>query len=251
MSSCPSICDTNIDVSCQDANPGFLEYPECSDHRGLCFNFTRWVEGWESEDLAENPIMMARHFPFPRSKLGLTLATISGSISAICSCLLIFVILRSSSKLKTTYHRIMIALSVSDFASSFSAALTTLPMPRPGYDKFVDAFGYQGKRMGNYSTCAAQGFFVLTGTFISLTYFFCLFIYYLCTIRFKIRPEIISRRIEPFLHLISVTIPAALFSILLQKNLFNVDPSKPCCWSGFHCFGENGPSFQTDTCFMW
>ena len=141
----------------------------------------------------------------------------------------------------------MIALSVSDFASSFSAALTTLPMPRPGYDKFVDAYGYQGKRMGNYSTCAAQGFFVLTGSVISFAYFFSLFIYYLCTIRLKIRPEIISRRIEPFLHFFSLTIPVALFSILLHKNLFNVDNTKPCCWSGFHCAWEHYPTF----CRIW
>ena len=179
---------------------------------------------------------LGRKLGYCWSKLGLTLTTISGSISAICSCLLIFVILRSSSKLKTTYHRMMIGLSVSDFACSFSVALTTLPMPRPGYDKFVDTYGYQGKRMGTYSTCAAQGFFVLTGSVISFAYFFSLFIYYLCSIRFKIRPEIISRRIEPFLHLISLTIPVALFSIMLHKNLFHVDPLKPCCWSGFHLF---------------
>jgi len=55
---------------------------------------------------------------------------ITGSISAVSSSLIIYLICRSKPKLSTIYHRIMFCMSVADILASTAMALTTLPMPR-------------------------------------------------------------------------------------------------------------------------
>ena len=53
----------------------------------------------------------------------------SGSISFVASTLIVYLILRSETRLSTTYHRLLFGMSVSDMMSSFAMALTSLPFP--------------------------------------------------------------------------------------------------------------------------
>jgi len=171
---------------------------------------------------------------FPITKIGLTINRISGSLSAISSFLVIFVILRSSTKISTTYHRFMLCLSVSDIAGSVAIALTTLPMPKPGDDTYVDSYNYAGKRIGNRATCTAQGFIIYTGLIISFSYHISLWVYYLCTIRYKLEADTISRRIEPYLHLFNITLPLTLACFPLARGLYNPLPDRPTCNVSIH-----------------
>jgi len=171
---------------------------------------------------------------FPITKIGLTINRISGSLSAISSFLVILVILRSSTKISTTYHRFMLCLSVSDIAASVGITLTTLPMPKPKDDQYVDLFNYAGKRIGNRETCTAQGFIIFTGLFISFSYHVSLWVYYLCTIRYKMDADTISRRVEPYLHLFSITVPPIMGCFPLARGLYNPVPDRPTCNVSIH-----------------
>jgi len=166
---------------------------------------------------------------FARTKTGILIPRITGTLSGFCSVAVIFVILRSSSKLTTTYHRIMFSLSIVDFFSSFAAALTTLPMPKYGYDRFIDSYSYEGKRIGNYATCRAQGFSIYIGTFISFTYHVSLWVFYVCTIRYHMEPKVITKYVEPWLHIVSIVIPTGIGLVFLFRSYFNPNDRRPYC----------------------
>jgi hypothetical protein len=53
----------------------------------------------------------------------------TGSLSAVSSALIIYVILRSEARLSSIYHRIMFGMSLADICGSIAMALTSLPMP--------------------------------------------------------------------------------------------------------------------------
>ena len=72
----------------------------------------------------------------------------------------------------------MFGMSIADILSSAGMALTHLPMPRPGMSKAVDAYIYQGLRLGNTQTCTAQGFLIALGIISTYSYNICLCIYY-------------------------------------------------------------------------
>ena len=131
---------------------------------------------------------------------------ITGGLSAISSALIIYVILRSHTKLSTIYHRIMFGMAVADVIGSFSIALTTLPMPK--YMPREEEFGYHwaGTRLGNTQTCNAQGFFATFGLISMFEYNVMLCVYYACAIAFKMREKNIRRYVEPVLHSIPIAI---------------------------------------------
>ena len=58
---------------------------------------------------------------------------VNGTVSVIASALLILVILKSETKLKTIDHRILFGMSCADVLSSIATALNTLPMPKRGF----------------------------------------------------------------------------------------------------------------------
>ena len=60
--------------------------------------------------------------------------------------LVMFVMLRSRTKVSSTYHRILLCLSISDVVGSFAIALVTLPMPKPGSDRYIDSYNCEGKK---------------------------------------------------------------------------------------------------------
>ena len=85
---------------------------------------------------------------------------ITGSMSVISSSLIITIILRSTRKLSTVYHRIMFGMSCADILGSIAMSLTTLPMPSEDVPST-----WAGTRLGNVYTCTAQGFLFILGIF--------------------------------------------------------------------------------------
>mmetsp|Transcript_26409 Transcript_26409/g.39120 ORF Transcript_26409/g.39120 Transcript_26409/m.39120 type:complete len:333 (+) Transcript_26409:69-1067(+) len=134
---------------------------------------------------------------------------ISGTISAISSSTIIFLIFRSQPRLSTIYHRIMFGMSFADIMASTAMSLTTLPMPRnddPVWNR-KDYGSYNGEtfwsdqtKIGNEQTCTVQGFFFSTGISIMFAYNGMLCFYYACAIAFRMHEKDIRKKVEPFLH---------------------------------------------------
>lgn len=160
---------------------------------------------------------------------------ITGSISAISSALIIFLILKSSTQLRelSTYHNIMVAMSFFDILASVAMALTHLPMPREGISESVDEYNYQGLRIGNTQTCTAQGYFVSTGTLTAYTFNMSLCIYFACVIYFRMKKEVIRKKIEPLL----LFLPPITCISLISVQLFNENLNPTGAWCGVgKCF---------------
>jgi len=153
---------------------------------------------------------------------------ITGSISAVSSFLIIYLVFRSEAKLNTIYHRIMFGMSVADILSSIAMALTTLPMPKnddpwwtedPWMNKWYlgEAFWEEQTKIGNRQTCTIQGFFFATGVIIMFSYNGMLFVYYACAIALRMKEETIRKRIQPFIIGMPViqglcsTVPALIY----------------------------------------
>ena len=155
---------------------------------------------------------------------GFIIVLLTGSISAISSALIIFIILRSFSGLSSTYHRFMFGMSISDVMASTAMLLTTLLIPK---DTIYTQF--EPKLLGNRSTCSAQGFFFTVGSNATFGYNASLCVYYLCAIKFKLKQSTIRNRCEPLLHTASFLcgiIPSILYLI---GNLYHPSPWDPWC----------------------
>ena len=147
---------------------------------------------------------------------------ISGSISAVSSLLIIYVILRSKPKLSNVYHRIMFGLSVADIMGSVSMALTSLPMP--SHMSREEEFGYHwaGTRLGNTHTCNAQGFFATFGMVAMFGYNGSLCFYYACAIAIGMNEKKIKQNVEkPVLHAIPILLGLGFAVPPLFYDLYN------------------------------
>jgi len=164
----------------------------------------------------------------------LTTPIFSGSLSAISSALIIFIILRSQTKLSTIYHRIMFGMSLADLLSSISIALSTLPMPSsmPKEDEYLYSWG--GTRIGNIYTCNAQGFFVSFGMSCTFGYNVMLCVYYACAIAFIMQEHTIKKYVEPIIHGLPILVGLVpslfyLFAEMYNPQIGNFVPQASWC----------------------
>ncbi len=184
----------------------------------------------------------------------------TGSISALASLLIIFIIARSRVKLSTIYHRIMFVMSCAGIMSSVAMALTTLPMPRSEKYKYNNGQGqyqYQdqdqdqdqndqgrtGTMLGNMGTCSAQGFFLIFGIICMTLYNSSLCTYYACAIAFGMRERNIQKYVEPFLHIVPLVCAfvAAFVPLPLKKygTLWNIAWCVPTNDTGYFLRGSD------------
>mmetsp|Transcript_11751 Transcript_11751/g.17836 ORF Transcript_11751/g.17836 Transcript_11751/m.17836 type:complete len:537 (+) Transcript_11751:103-1713(+) len=135
-----------------------------------------------------------------RSSQAAVVFRLTCGLSAICSFLIIYLVLKSSTRLSSIYHRIMFGMSICQIITSFPRALTTLPMPAPG-DYWTDIINIQGTRLGNTFTCTLQGFFIRFGDISAGSYFLVgLTFYYTCAIGFEMNIETLAKFVEPLIH---------------------------------------------------
>jgi hypothetical protein len=112
----------------------------------------------------------------------------------------------------------MIGLSITDIINSVALGLTTLPMPSDS--------GRLGAH-GTVGTCEAQGFFLQFG-YAALFYNVSLMIYFTLTIRYGLSDQVMSTKIEPHLHTISILLPFAIAVSGIPLKLYN--PRTFTCW---------------------
>ena len=161
---------------------------------------------------------------------------ITGSISAVSSSLIIYLIYRSKPKLSTIYHRIMFCMSVADIMASTAMALATLPMPRNDDPYWTESFWQNYNpvftdqtKLGTRQTCAAQGFFASTGVLIMFFYNGMLCVYYACAIAFRMKDAQIRKKIEPFIH--GIPLLTGLFPVIpsFVYGFYNPTGEEPWC----------------------
>ncbi len=163
---------------------------------------------------------------------------IGGSLSAVSSAIIIFIILRSQTRLGSIYHRIMMGMSLADIIGSLSMALTTLPMPSTmeGFrDKpipIVDVLPRVGSKalaLGNLSTCNAQGFFSTFGISVMFGYNVMLCLFYACALAIKMREKTIKRYVEPFLHFLPLVVGLGMAIPPLFHDMYNPSSAALFC----------------------
>lgn len=147
------------------------------------------------------------------------LRTTSASLSIVGSLSLLLVILlkTKSSIRKSSYHRLLCALSVMDILTSLCMALGNVPAP-----EYLEAFipTMEGAR-GNDTTCRSQAFLLLYGRSSTQFYTTALMVYFSLTICTGTTDEKFSKRWEPCLHAFCIIVPLVFAVVGLQLGLFN------------------------------
>ena len=114
----------------------------------------------------------------------------TGFLSMIGSGLIIFEVLRDPKKRRKVYHRLLLAMSICDFNTSFWYFLGTWPIPRGTSNVFAAS--------GTQASCTAQGFFIQFGIATPI-YNAALSFYYLLIIRYQWK-EKRMKTTEKYLH---------------------------------------------------
>jgi hypothetical protein len=175
---------------------------------------------------------------------------VTGALSMIASSILIYKVLlryrvqqRSSSMIAntsvTTYHRILLGMSIVDVLYSIGAAVGPLAVPAGDSDGMV--FGIHGTT----ATCTAQGAACqLLGAVVLYTA--ALNTYFMLKIRYNVSDAALSRRYEPWLHAIPLIFAVTTTSIGIGLQIFN-----PMADSEFGCYIAAYPSdcpVKPETC---
>ena len=162
-------------------------------------------------------------------KKGTILSHISGSISLIASTALVWHILRSYDGLSTTFHRLLFGLCIADIISSFCWMLLA--------PQEMDYMIWNAR--GNTASCSAQGFLIALGSSCGLLYHCSICIYYLAIVNYKKKDEYISKKIEPWLHGVSIYFPLVGCIIMLATHNYNAGFSNvwfPSKYVATQCF---------------
>lgn len=144
--------------------------------------------------------------------------SIAGFLSSCASITLIVSILQSNQKLSTVYRRLIFVLSVFDIIQSIPQFLSSLPIPA----------GTIWGAIGNDTTCALQGFFIVIGTCGAVLYSLSLTIYFLLVVKFDMSEAKIKKFAEPFLHVVPIVYSFTVSAYVYATNNYN--PSGSICY---------------------
>mmetsp|Transcript_15732 Transcript_15732/g.22921 ORF Transcript_15732/g.22921 Transcript_15732/m.22921 type:complete len:525 (-) Transcript_15732:91-1665(-) len=157
------------------------------------------------------------------TRAAIVTATVTGSISAISSAIIICIILRSASKLKSPYHQIMFFMSLWDIVASTAIALSTIPMP-------VNVmYPFEGRSYGTKQTCRVQGLLYAFGTACGFAGNIALYAYYLATIRFKVKDETMKNRVLPVFFVLGTLVSVMFVLPYVWNDQINPGPYDSFC----------------------
>lgn len=161
--------------------------------------------------------------PFATTMAGFVIPMVTGSLSALSSGLILYVIFNSHEKLSTTYHRIVAFMSMFDIISSIFIALGTIMMPSDNIYKFA------GPMLGNQVSCKIQGWLIVFGLTGSNALYASLAWYFVCNFSYKMDLSKIKRRIEPFMCFYSLFLAFFVPSFYLSKDYLSPNPYDSFC----------------------
>lgn len=136
----------------------------------------------------------------------------------IGSGLIIYEVLRNPKNRTKVYHRLLLAMSICDFNTSFWYFLSTWPIPKDTANVFAPS--------GTRASCTAQGFFIQFGIATPL-YNAALAFYYLLIIRYQWK-EKRMKRAEKYLH--AVPLVWASGTSLASLGLTLLNNANLWCW---------------------
>lgn len=148
-------------------------------------------------------------------------------------------------KLKTTFNRLLLALSFSDVMSSIAFFVGTWAIPRYPFGFGGIDIGvwdsYFPWAAGNDGTCIAQGFFIQFGVMASVFFTGCIAMQYIFTVRCNWTEKRL-RMAEKVFFSVSVSIP--LITAIASAALGLLNPvSMGFCWIEawpWYCIGRTG-----------
>lgn len=211
-------------TAASNVDHGDFDFPFDFDHDFDTFNATTNATSFNCDSQLRDNFLAEPFAPIgPR---------ISGTISAISSATIIYLIFKSESKLYSIYHRIMFGMSAADIIGSTAMALTTIPMPKDlsmyDFHEFAEAC-WVGLRLGNIQTCEAQAFFIVWGSVTMYAYNAMLCVYYACAIGLRMTEDAIKKKAEPYLHAIPVVYAFGMALPPLVKHQYNPIGSDAWC----------------------
>ena len=155
-------------------------------------------------------------------------------LSMLGSSLILTTIYRRRKRSKlTTYHRLLMGISVSDLLFSTAVMFGPLPMP--------EGLGIPGAH-GNTRSCTAQGFFAYLGI-ASMCYNQMLMLYFVMVIRYSMTDSFITRRVEPFMHLLPIVFYGGSAVLGLFFEVYNPNGSV-CLVAPYPPFCEDIPQIE-------
>ncbi len=157
----------------------------------------------------------------------------NGSLSALCSILIMSIIIRSSPEARSSaYHIIMFFMSFWDVIMSIAMALHTIPMP----SNVHELYPFAGKALGSVGSCEAQGFLIETAWIFVLLSNTTLNLYYVCTLKYEMAEERFKKRIMPAMLVLSLAF-IVLPVTALRMDFINPSPLTGVCMVSSYPFG--------------
>ncbi len=146
----------------------------------------------------------------------------TGSLSLLSSGTITIMIMISKDRLTCPFRRLIFGLSVADVIQS--AAMIAGPFSLPKHQ--------QGALWSNGSefTCELQGFALHTGFAGVPMYVLSLSAYYLCAVRYNIKDRVFSKKVEPYLHAVSIIWTLGGGVACWSCGVFNMMASGNVCW---------------------
>lgn len=132
--------------------------------------------------------------------------TLAGLVSAAISITLLLSILRSNVRLQIPYRRLVFGISLGDLVLALAFLFSSFAMPSNMYPDLYAA----EVAIGNQITCSIQGSLSLYGVFVSIMYTCSLAIYFLCTIKHRMKFTDFQKKYELYLHVTSIVLPMIL-----------------------------------------
>ena len=142
---------------------------------------------------------------------------VSGGLSFLSSSFVIFDILKDPRKRQTTYHRLILGVSISDALSSLAFFLGTWVMPK----------GSTWGAVGSSGSCSFVGFFGQWGILGTFFYNAALATYYLLILKYNWSTTKVKKA-EPCFHAFALLTAWSIGIYGLAKNLYG--SAVYVCW---------------------
>ena len=169
---------------------------------------------------------------------------VTGFLSSFSSFIILLLIFKSTTQLRSVYHRIITWISVADICTSISLALATLPMPKD------QPYPFEMPSYGNNTTCKVQGVIYFVGNCFVFWFNGLLNIYYLCSLGFNLNERKIVNFVEIPLTIIGI-VCCTILPIIIVLDTVNPGPLNihcasylPPCEDGEECNDDGKVSFM-------
>lgn len=154
-------------------------------------------------------------------EIGLYVLTmISATISIVGSSLIAFKVFRNLSR-AGPYDRFLLGLSMCDIEASLTFFFTPFMLPQDTSNRAWAS--------GNEATCTALGFFTQL-SYAAFVYNGSLSFYYLLTVRYGVKRQVMAKKYEPWLHFSVIFFFLATATIGAAIGLYNEMYLGPGCW---------------------